>query len=378
MEPQPTKDAEQTDVPDQNAVKSDSKAEQVNGQTNGSTHPERELSQEAGAESAAPDAAEKEKVEEAAEKPEPEGKSTNGTGATVESKPEEPPKPADSSTAADQGDAVEEHARDEKVPSSILEKGVIYFFYRGRVNVEDPKNVQDLQRSFFVLRPIPLGAKIGDGSIGDEKNCRLIAIPKKMVPKSGNDKWTAFVETAKTSFNDLKENFIKSNSYDTQTGSSTTPAATPAAEGVYAITTTGRDTHLAYILTLPEELGDIQTDLGLRQKGSFIISVKNPKAPGPSNADLGKDPGYSQEILNTFRGLRWAPLQPEMLDYEACQFLMIGEGEDGLEKATEPQDGDGKKEETAKEEIEKLEEEDERRVEHLHGNVTPSVSAINC
>lgn len=253
------------------------------------------------------------------------------------------------------------------MPSSILEKGIIYFFFRGRVNIEDPKNVQDLQRSFFVLRPLPTGAKIGDGSIGDEKNCRLIAIPKKMLPLSGNDKWTAFVETANMTFKELKENFLKSNQYDTQTGASTTPAATPVAEGVYAITSTGRESHLAYILTLPEKLGDIQNDLGLREKGSFIVSVKNPKAPGPSNADLGKDPGYSQEIQNTFGSLRWSPLQPEMLNYEACQFLLIGEGEKGLDKATETQPGDEKKDETAKEEIEKLEEEDELRVEHLNG-----------
>lgn len=54
----------------------------------------------------------------------------------------------------------------------------IYFFTRGRVGVEDPSTVQDLQRSFFVLRPLPDGAKLTDGAIQDVGNNRLIALPK--------------------------------------------------------------------------------------------------------------------------------------------------------------------------------------------------------
>lgn len=272
------------------------------------------------------------------------------------------PKPA-----ANGEHAVEPHARDDKVPSSILEKGIMYFFYRGRVNIDSPDNVKDIARSYLILRPLPHGAKLSDGPIGDDKVCRLIAIPKKMLPLSGKDRWTAFVETSNTSLSELKESFLKSNDYQTQSGPRHTPAATPAAEAVYAITTTGRESHLAYITTLPDDLGQIQNDLGLRPKGSFIVSTKNPKAPGPANADIGKDPGYSQDIMDDFRSLRWAPLKPAHLNYEGCQFLMVGEGEQGLDKATAPHEKDGK-EETPKEELEKLEGEDELRVEHLNGN----------
>lgn len=280
---------------------------------------------------------------------------TKGVAAEPEQKQQE--------QAASNGDsAVEPNARDDKVPSSILEKGIMYFIYRGRVNVESPDNVQDIARSYMVLRPLPHGAKLGDGTIGDEKNCRLIAIPKKVLPTSGKDRWIAFVEKSNASFKELKESFLTDDTYDTQTaGKRHTPAATPAAEGVYAVTTTGRESHIAYILTLPEKLGDVQNDLGLRPRGSFVVSVKNPQYPGPANTDIGKDPGYSQELQNKFRSLRWSPMDPAMMDYEGCQFLMIGEG-DGLEKATETDDkGD------PKEEMEKLEREDEARVEHLGG-----------
>lgn len=307
---------------------------------------------------------------------------TNGHNQEQEeagpNKQEEQPKKSEA-TAADNedekpstsnGGAVEASARDGEVPSSILEKGIMYFFYRGRVNIDSPDSVTDLQRSFIILRPLPHGAKLGDGPLDSSaKDCRLIAIPKKTLPVSGQDKWTAFVETANTSFSELKETFLKESKYTTQTqGAQKTPAATPAAEGVYAITTTGRESHLAYIVTLPAELGEIQKDLGIRQQGSFVLSTKNPKAPGPASADLGRDPGYSQEIQDEFRNLRWMPLQPKHLNYEACQFLMIGEGEGNLDKATEPQEKDVKNDKSApKDEIEKLEEEDEARVEHLNG-----------
>lgn len=62
------------------------------------------------------------------------------------------------------------------------------------------------------------------------------------------------------------------------------------------------------------------------------------------------------------------PLTPKLLDYENTQFLIIGHKEDALEKATVPQTDDVKQDkEEPKEEMEKLEHEDEMRVEHLKG-----------
>ena len=60
------------------------------------------------------------------------------------------------------------------------------------------------------------------------------------------------------------------------------------------------------------------------------------------------------------------PLEPKLLDYENTQFLLIGHKEEALEKAAGVQDEDGEKE-TPLEELEKLEEEDERRIEGLKG-----------
>ncbi|KAK4234808.1 hypothetical protein C8A03DRAFT_18358 [Achaetomium macrosporum] len=268
----------------------------------------------------------------------------------------------------DETSAVEPQGRGESEtpPSSILEKGIIYFFFRGRVNVDEPSEVNEIARSYIILRPIEKDAKLGSGAIGDAGNSRVCAIPKKTLPQSGRDRWTGFVEKAGASFQQLKDEFLASSDYQTKTaGERHTPAATPAGEGVYAITSTGRESHLAYILTLPEKLGELQREIGLKEKGSFIITTKNPEHPGPANARLPKAPEYPKEFFEEFRSLRWVPTQPKHLDYVNTQFLLVGESS-GVEKALAQQTEDEKegKAEPA-EEMEKLEEEDMQRMKDL-------------
>ena len=270
-------------------------------------------------------------------------------------------------------EAVEEdEKREEAQPSNILEKGIIYFFTRGRVGVKDPDSVQDLQRSYFVLRPLPAGAKLTDGAIQEGNNNRLVALPKKVWPKSGKDRFMVFVEKAKTTMDGLKEEFFAGSEYSTKTvGTRHTPEVTPIGEGVYAMTSTGGGqgtTHLAYMLTIPSAIGEVQKDVGLAEKGSFVLSVKNPESSAPANAQLPTTAKYPEEILAEFRGRGWMPAQPKHIDYDNASLLLIGENFDtsaNLEPA--PKDERSGDKETPQEEIEKLEHEDELRVEHLKG-----------
>ncbi|EXJ59983.1 hypothetical protein A1O7_04131 [Cladophialophora yegresii CBS 114405] len=264
--------------------------------------------------------------------------------------------------------AVEPGARDDDdIPSTILEKGIIYFFFRPRVNVDDPQDVNDVARSFLVMRPIPLDAKLGDGPIGDEQNCRLLALPKKVLPQSGKDRFITFVEKYKTSFAELKETFLTGSEYQTKTqGTKHTAPVTPLAEGIYAVTSTGRESHLAYIINIPSEVGEVQKDFGLKQRGSFVVSVKNPEQPPTGQQSVPSGPEYPPEIVDEFRGLRWKPLEPKYLNYDHAQFLMIGED---YEKATEQRPKDQREDNAPPEqELEKLEGEDEIRVKHLKGD----------
>jgi uroporphyrinogen-III synthase len=72
-----------------------------------------------------------------------------------------------------------------------------------------------------------------------------------------------------------------------------------------------------------------------------------------------------RRIIEEFRGLAWAEVKPEYLDYANCQILLIGEDPDKALKQTRKDQKQGK--EPPKNELEQLEHEDELRVEHLHG-----------
>ncbi|KIW61275.1 hypothetical protein, variant 4 [Exophiala xenobiotica] len=311
------------------------------------------------------------------EKPDAEDTKMTGTG-DGEAKKEEDSQPAkkepsekkeDTEQVKTNGDAVDPGERGDDVSSSILEKGIIYFFFRPRVNVDEPQDVNDVARTYMVMRPIPLDAKLGEGPIGDAGNCRLLAVPKKVLPVSGKDRFLSFVEKAKTSFKDLKESFMTGSEYATKTqGTSHVPPVTPLAEGVYAITSTGRESHIAYNITIPQELGEVQKDLGIQERGSFVTSVKNPNKPAPAGASLPKGPDYPQELLDEFRSLRWKPLEPKYLDYQNTQFLLIGESHHH-DKAVEQRPKDERQGNAPpEEEMEKLEGENEIRIKHLKGD----------
>lgn len=185
---------------------------------------------------------------------------------------------------------------DPDVPSTILEKGIIYFFFRPRVNIEHPEEVKDIARTYIILRPMAPDAGLGSGPIGDAGNSRVLAVPKKTFPRSGRERYMVFVSKTGASFQELKDHFLEGEKRETKTrGTSVVPEAVPAAEGVYMITNTGRESHLAYAITRPKDLGEVQQDLGLRKKGSFILSTKNPKFPGPQNAQLPQAPEFSEE-----------------------------------------------------------------------------------
>jgi hypothetical protein len=111
---------------------------------------------------------------------------------------------------------VEDAERAAAIPSSILEKGIIYFVFRPRVGVENPQGVEDVARTHIFLRPLPLGAKIGEGPLEDAGNTRVLALPKKVLPQSGKDRFLVFVDNSKAAVPELK-NQIAANEYATKT-----------------------------------------------------------------------------------------------------------------------------------------------------------------
>ncbi|KAB8293386.1 hypothetical protein EYC80_007706 [Monilinia laxa] len=242
----------------------------------------------------------------------------------------------------------EKSARKEAIHSSILEKGIIYFFYRPRVSAADQvQGIEDVARSFFVMRPLPLRSKIEKGPLQDNGDARLLSLPKKTWPKSIQDKFLCFVDKTGLGIKELKEHL---------SGPPNLPSVTPIAEGIYAITHTDRESHLAYCITYPQ-ISEVQRELGIKEKGSFVCSIKNPTAPGPASATIDNPVKYTKDLQDKFRNLRWGSLVPEHLTYEGTQMLIIGEGQ-SVDSEKDEINGPG-------DEMNILEQEDHARVEGL-------------
>jgi len=255
--------------------------------------------------------------------------------------------------------------KDEK--PTLVESGIIYFFTRPRVNVDKPSGVKDLSRTFFVLRPIPRGVDLVHGLTQDSGKNRLFVLPKKVFPERPRDRYMAFVEKGQSSINSLKDTFLSGQEYETKTrGTQHQPPVIPVAEGVYSITRSGSSTYLTYVLTIPKKLVRKQLDLGLEEHGSFIISVKNPKKPGPANARLPKGPEYPKELQAEFGNYAWIPVQSKLLDYENAQILLVGHGGD----VSHAENVLHEDQEDEAEDIDELAREDAERVKKLSGNET--------
>ncbi|EFY87057.1 hypothetical protein MAC_06955 [Metarhizium acridum CQMa 102] len=266
-------------------------------------------------------------------------------------------------------DAKQENANTQ-APSRVLEKGVPYYFIRGRVGSDEPKSIDDIARGYLILRPIPDDAKLR-GALPTSATARLIALPKKALPAGPKDRFMAFVEKSHASYDELEKKFLKGEVYETKTvGRRQSPDATPVGEGVYVITTTGRESHLSYMATLPDELGELQHALRFNEKGSFIISSKNPTYKGPSYARLPKGPEYPQSVLDKFKDLRWVGAQPEFLDYPRAQLLLIGHKTGLGEEDKKSEDG-----EDPVETLSQLEKDDLDRMKHLSPDESDAIYA---
>lgn len=79
-----------------------------------------------------------------------------------------------------------------------------------------------------------------------------------------------------------------------------------------------------------------------------------------------------------FGDLRWVPLQPEFIEYPNAQILMIGGATDSWGKAATAEGVKQPDEPEPGQELERLAEENEHRVEHLEGKLLESRLPLLC
>ena len=196
-----------------------------------------------------------------------------------------------------------------------LEQGDIYFFYRPRVEEEQPEGLSDVQRFNVVLS--------SDGFY------RLLVVGHKQMPgpeQRGHRKYWGFVEMVADNADTIRDE-LSGTEYGTKTrGERFQPGARPAGEGVYRILRHGDHTHLVYSLELPQEPGDVQQELQIEEEASYIISVKNPEQGGPQAPGLAKDQpvDYPQDLMDVFDGRKFANVDPpDLLNYDGAEFILI-------------------------------------------------------
>jgi hypothetical protein len=216
-----------------------------------------------------------------------------------------------------------------KQDSKVIEQGEIAFVYRPRVGEHSPHDVDDLQRTHILLHP------------DQEDVYRVITIGRKRLPEheggEAERNW-AYVDLVRKDAESLEKE-LREQRYQTRTrGERVLPAVRPAGEGRYALIMRGPNTRLYYALKLPEQIGEVQEQLGIKKTGSMVISVKNPEASGPPGTGLDPEqtPDLPQELQDRFRGRRFIPADPpSLLNYEGVELILIGAGDEIPEELKE-------------------------------------------
>jgi len=195
----------------------------------------------------------------------------------------------------------------------MLEKGQIYFFYTPKVMLEEVHELFDVQRLHIILKP--------EGS----ELKRMIDIAKKQLPEEKHKYW-GFVATVSKHIKDIDKK-LEPQIKETKTrGERTTEGARPVGEGVYGIIEHHGHTHLAYVLELPKDIGEVQEAFNIQKEDSLIITIKNPKN---SNFAKDKQPQYPPSLIDKFEDYAWIRvITPKLLDYQGAELLFIGTGKD--------------------------------------------------
>jgi hypothetical protein len=239
-----------------------------------------------------------------------------------------------------QAEAVEERTTKPVVDSEIIEKGLIYFFYRPKVDHENPQSLDDVKRMYILMWPAAPSIKEDErkmknyeGGLGEGEPERLLIIAKKRLPDvNKHERFYGFVDRVSHRIEDIEVN-LQPATYTTKTrGERHVPGARPIGEGVYALVKHGNHTHIAYVLELPEEPKGVQKEFKVEREGSYVVSVKNPNVSSDWEGGFhrsSKKVQYPPELMKHFTGVAGRPIKfasatPKLLDAEGAELIFTG------------------------------------------------------
>jgi hypothetical protein len=208
--------------------------------------------------------------------------------------------------------------------AELLEHGDLWFLYSPRVRSrpdlpfeadERVRGPRDVQRLHVIL-------KARGGAY------RRLLVGRKRMPDTNRERFWAEVERVSESSEGVLFD-LRRFEYETKTrGSRVQPPSRAAGEGVYAIARHGAHAHLAYRLEHPRAPGEVQRALRILPEASYITAVFNPEAPpklGRRRALTSPLPQWARE---RFGDRKFAPLDPDLLDIEGVELVLIGASED--------------------------------------------------
>lgn len=142
-----------------------------------------------------------------------------------------------------------------------------------------------------------------------------------------------FIEAVADSIDQLVADKLGERTYTTATrGTRTVAPARALGQGTYSLVEhKGRGhVHLVYRLEVPAEPGTVQEDFEVLKEGSYVMQIKNPGNDPPQGPiGLEDKAEYSQGKQEEFQGYAWIPARDSgLLDYERCEFLLIGAADD--------------------------------------------------
>lgn len=220
-----------------------------------------------------------------------------------------------------------------------LEEGDIFFLYRPRIGAHEVRSPADIQRFYMVLaarRPLRI--------------YRVLVVGRKRLPlllkgrqHSDRRNWAVVVQVSELAEDVRRE--LAAYEYETATrGRRFTPAARPLGEGRYQLVRHRDHTELVYALELPRRTGPAQQEFEIRDAASYITAVKNPEIATPGTPSIKHPPAYPDRLRQKFAHKRWIDAEPELLDYENAQLLLLAahreevEDELGIHIDTEDED----------------------------------------
>ncbi|KAL4436579.1 hypothetical protein ABPG75_003718 [Micractinium tetrahymenae] len=207
----------------------------------------------------------------------------------------------------------------DKEQPNIIEQGTIQFFYRPKVGKEGVDSLADVQRFFMLLRPDAAGVK-----------SRLCVMGKKRLPSARrHERFFGFVEATAEDPAELLEG-LGPKHYETQTrGTRHLAAARAVGQGTYALVEHVDRVNLVYKLEVPATPGEAQLEFTIGEAGSFICQVKNPAGRGRGDPGLDQKAEFPPEKQEEFQHYSWIPPRdPQLFEYERCEFLLIGARQD--------------------------------------------------